>query len=192
MDIFEAIKEINIPFIKKYIDTGGNLSVKEFGSSLLHLAVSNELFNLTKILLKNDVDVDEQNSHGQTPLHIALWTRNLDIINLLISHVGNFDLKDEEGDTLVHGAVHIKNKEIFELFFKHKHLLTEKNNDGETPFFLAVESEQEEVSKMLLPYASKDDSKAIRAIGLNIKKGENDVFWNYLLQRVIGLEIKRR
>ncbi len=72
----------------------------------LHQAVSNSDFDEAKHLLKKgEVDINQQDSHGNTALHLAVSNQESfpkiysEIIELLASNGARSDIKNQYGDT---------------------------------------------------------------------------------------------
>ena len=69
----------------------------------LILAVKNENVKIVSELLKLNLDVDVQNSEGETALHIAPKIGNLTILSQLLENNANIDMKDSKyGESALH------------------------------------------------------------------------------------------
>ena len=85
------IKKLNqlLQLIKNNYNILNNDSKTE--DSLLHIAVSNNNYNIVKLLLKYNIDVNSINLDYITPLHIAVETNNIKIVKLLLDYGANIN-----------------------------------------------------------------------------------------------------
>ncbi|XP_045595565.2 ankyrin repeat domain-containing protein 27 isoform X1 [Procambarus clarkii] len=73
------------------------------GYSALHTAVTHEHLHLTKVLLSQGADPNQQTSSRRlSSLHIAAQNCNLDIMQCLVTHGAHVDLRDVCGNTALH------------------------------------------------------------------------------------------
>jgi len=97
-EIINAIQAYNYNF-----DTCLSELQLEYGQSKLpskstfihHLAYKNNLFVLSK-LTKGTVNVDKQNSHGETALHVAIKADHWQVAKTLIALGASLDIKDNQ------------------------------------------------------------------------------------------------
>ena len=69
----------------------------------LLFAVKNENVKIVSELLKLNIDVNIQNSEGETALHIASKLGNLTIVCQLLENNANIDMKDSKyGESALH------------------------------------------------------------------------------------------
>ena len=64
------------------------------GSTLLHVAVSNDHIDIVKYLVSQGADVDSQDSEGDTPLHLAASSGLLEIAKYLVSKGANVNARN--------------------------------------------------------------------------------------------------
>merc|ERR1740121_3454164 len=62
------------------------LARDEHGNNLLHIACQNNNRRIAKLLLKNGISVNEQNTRGNTPLHYCSQYGFMQLADYLISH----------------------------------------------------------------------------------------------------------
>ncbi len=112
VSIFAAKKNDNRKTIKKLLDYGVdiNLGNKERGSSILSLAIVNNLnISFIKWLIQNKANVNRANSEGFYPLNSALDVfikyKNTEIINLLLDSGANINKMDGIGNYPLHNLL---------------------------------------------------------------------------------------
>jgi ankyrin repeat protein len=146
MDIFEAIRDNNISFIKQYINNGKNINAKNIflGNTPLHIACNFQTYFKTfELLVKHGADVNAKDNFGNTPLHTVLATNVIldgrcpagKKLFFLIKHGADVNAKDNLGGTLLNNQViACKLKaEIYELLIKKGTDVNAKDNSGRTP-----------------------------------------------------------
>ena len=106
----------------------------------LLLAVKNENVKIASGLLKLNLDVDVQNSEGETALHIASKLGNLTIVNLLLKNQANINVKDSKyGESALHKAIWNGHIEIMEtLLLSGANCNIQDDDIGWTPLHVAV------------------------------------------------------
>lgn len=72
------------------------------GDTPLYLASQNGQFEVVKVLLRNNADLD---ASCKSPLHIAAEIGNAEIIKAIIDHEGEVHAVDRNGNTVLHLAV---------------------------------------------------------------------------------------
>ena len=76
------------------------LKTDEFGTTPIHAAAANGLYNLLiEILKKPQININIQNEFGNTPLHYAALNKNNKIIKLLVENGANPKIKNLNGQT---------------------------------------------------------------------------------------------
>lgn len=143
----------------------------------LMFAIQNNYNELTKILLKLNVDLTFQDEHKNTPLHLACENNNLEIIKLLIEAgaplnvqniVGNTPLMIDELKTYMDSghedifywshteesllAVKKKRKEILEVFIQHGADLSVRNISGQNVLDIERSKRYINCDEFLKPY----------------------------------------
>lgn len=99
----------DIPFVRLLCKKGGNVDCRGgLGETALHIAITNDLTEMARVLIELGADVNAQNSIKKvfffyffhtTPLHIALKTENLNMIVILMKHNANPSLANKDNQT---------------------------------------------------------------------------------------------
>ena len=69
----------------------------EFGNNMLHVACQNDHRRIAKLLLKNGINVNDQNLAGNTPLHYCFQYNFLHLSDYLISHGADETVANKKG-----------------------------------------------------------------------------------------------
>ena len=95
------------------------------GNSLLHIAVSNGFFHITKLLIKKGSNVNLQNKEGRTPLFLGVENKQKQLIKLLTENEADVTIGYKENSTdriyLVRGKD--KGRAAWHYVLAKKHLL---------------------------------------------------------------------
>ncbi|KAL4655764.1 protein phosphatase 1 regulatory inhibitor subunit 16B [Arapaima gigas] len=105
-------------------------------------------------LLRDRVDVNQQDSQGATLLHIAAANGYAQAAELLLESGARLDLRDTDGWQPLHAAACWGQMHVAELLVSHGASLTAKTHFDETPIDLC---EDEEFRAMLLDLKHKHD-----------------------------------
>jgi ankyrin repeat protein len=93
------------------------------GDSPLHIAIFLANYDIIKILLENNANVNLVDKWGQTPIHrLYFCLNNIDlfkILELLINHKCNFNKQDVNGNTILHLTL----KQLIKLNIKTNNIL---------------------------------------------------------------------
>ena len=104
-DHFKILKELIkksevLLFIEYFNKFGKNIDINrvdEYGNSLLILAIRQGLDTISRMLIKNNIDVDAQNVNGNSALHYALSGKNYKIADELIKLGADENCKNNSG-----------------------------------------------------------------------------------------------
>ncbi|CAJ1461524.1 unnamed protein product [Effrenium voratum] len=69
----------------------------EFGNNMLHVACQNDHRRIAKLLLKNGINVNDQNLAGNTPLHYCFQYNFLHLSDYLIAHGADETIANKKG-----------------------------------------------------------------------------------------------
>ena len=81
-----------------------------------------DLYNMTKIMIENKLDINTKDDNGQTLLFQAIGTENLKLLKLLVENGANVNIKDNENNTPLKYMIdvcEINNKKIEDLLIQH-------------------------------------------------------------------------
>ncbi len=124
----ETFKEF---FINEYINIKN-----EYGSGLLHYAISGKKFDIALFLIQNTIDVNTTNSDGQTAMHLICINQNLEIAKELLEKGIDINLRDKYGNNAMWTAVFNckeKNYDMVRLLMKYNPDISTKNKAGCSP-----------------------------------------------------------
>ncbi len=133
-------------------------------SRLNTLIGENNISELEK-LLKVDVDVNKQDSSGQTPLHHAVENQSLRIIKLLLLQGADPSIQDSRGATPLHIAVKTNQDKAVRLLAEAGGPFLLTDGRGESPLSLALRNNPSLVEPLVPPSRiAEEDSQGSRAI----------------------------
>ena len=206
MDIFDAVGDGDFEFVQDYIDNNGDINVRTSykKESLLHYMISmvkkDHQLKMMKLLLDNGVNPNLKSNEGRTALHEIIAQERLDLFLLLSGNKNlNVNIADNWGYTPLHSAIHEKDKkkylEMVKTLINIGANINTLNNNKDTPLSDAIWEGRVELVELLLKSGgdlSVGKEVVINSIYRSLKYNkENQTYWNYLLQKVMGLKIKR-
>ena len=126
--------------IINYIDSSSHLLHKKIENKYeLHQACyHNRLYDVKKILLRKNIDINLQNELGQTPLNIAAKLGHMHIVEYLLKKNCLIDLCDYEENTPLHNACFMGHYHTVKILLKFKASTQLENNLGLLPLNYAV------------------------------------------------------
>ncbi|XP_050298624.1 ankyrin-2-like [Anthonomus grandis grandis] len=143
-----------------YLGTSPNAKGKN-DDSPLHYAICNAQFEVLDYLLSlEDIDVNAQNSFGQTPLFYAVTKNQLHIVKKLVDHNADIKISCKYGSTLLH--VSTPYPDIVHFLILNGADIDAKDNNGNTPLHIAVDEESLETICMLLYYNADANNQCKR------------------------------
>lgn len=136
----------------------------EKGNNILNFSIINKLKDLTKILLDTEkVDLNSQNSDGNTPLMLAILKREEDILNLILDYNPDLEIKNSSLKNSLMLATINGYKYAVEKILKRNPKLNEKDINGNTALIFCSERGRRDIVRIIL------DSGA----DVNLKNNEN-------------------
>ncbi len=126
------------------IKTGCNINVKDkFGYSALHVASSNQLLELVKLLIRCNIDLDMQDKKGQTFLHYAATYNQIEEAIMTLKKGADITKEDIYGNQPLWTATFNdkgmnKRREIIKLFLDYGADLNHKNHAQRSPKDIVV------------------------------------------------------
>ena len=141
-NLIKAVYANNWPETQKLLSEAGvDVNARdERGYAALHYAVSTKSYNfeLVKLLIDKQADVDAMNCHKATPLHYAAIGGHKDAVELLVAKGANVALKNESDETLLHLAACSQNASLVELVLdKYSIDVNGRDGKGKTPLYYA-------------------------------------------------------
>lgn len=129
--------------IEKYVDKF-NYDDKHTELSIIHLLFylfrynkQIDLLSFLKLLLNNNVNINQKNSIGNTPLHEAIYSNNYSIIKLLIKKKVNVNSQNNKLETPLHIASLLGYSEIMYLLLENRANVNLMTSYGETALHYA-------------------------------------------------------
>lgn len=134
--IYEASYCGQIEEIKKYIQNGVDLNIKDEGGDLpLTLAAIYNQYEAVKLLIENGADVNKKAAYGRTALMLA---DSMPVIKLLIKKGADIYLEDSSGDNALLLASEKCNIKKAELLLSLGCDINNANKYGQTPLMKVI------------------------------------------------------
>ncbi|EAR89400.1 ankyrin domain protein (macronuclear) [Tetrahymena thermophila SB210] len=110
------------------------------GNTALHYAASMGQEECCEILLNsNKININSQNSFGETPLIQSIIEGQFNIINMLLNHKIDLEIQDKKGRSAIHYAAITKgNSPAYIRCLAEKCDLNKRDQEGNTPLLLAA------------------------------------------------------
>ncbi|XP_023224750.1 ankyrin-1-like [Centruroides sculpturatus] len=143
--LLKVAKEESLDIMKEII-----AEKDEDDNSALHLAVEKGHFNVTKILLEHDADVNSSGEFRMYPLHLASTIGSLGIVKLLIEYNAQVNCLNYQQETPLHRAASFNHKDIIDYLIKHGALIECRCINHFTPLLLAAKEGHIDAIKILL------------------------------------------
>ena len=110
-----------------------NLKSLNEGKTPLHISCQNGYFDISKLLLLNNAEINISDNERNTPLHFSIQGNYFEITKLLINYLKDisiFKKKNIYGQNIMNLAYNSKNEKIRDLFenYSDKTLISEENN----------------------------------------------------------------
>lgn len=156
--------------ILKYIGTINSRT--KTGETALHLSVNLKLYNISELLIDNNINIDIQDySHEFTVSHYVATTNQLDILYKLIEKNANFNIQDIFGNTPLHYALIEENYIVASELLNTDINLNLWNLDGKLPLHIFLENYDDRYEDLL--------EKLIDKTNLSIRdnNGNNCIFY---------------
>lgn len=152
MDIFEAIEQNNIEYVKQYIEEGRDVNIK---NRFRDFPLMKSIYNPTifKLLLEQpNIDVNLQNQYKNTCLHEISTYDNIEAVLLLLSKKDiDVNLINKEGWTALHNASSSRYSSIFKILLSNPKInVNIQNNLGWSPLYMTCIYKNIEKIKLLL------------------------------------------
>ncbi|UTJ07439.1 ankyrin repeat domain-containing protein [Arcobacter roscoffensis] len=86
--------------------------------NLLFLAIREKVNECCKVLLSNNIDINQANINSITPLHLVTKSGMEDIFDIITDRVDNLEIEDKDGRNILFYAIQSKNFEIIKKVFQ--------------------------------------------------------------------------
>ncbi|KAF6226268.1 hypothetical protein HO133_009134 [Letharia lupina] len=138
------------------IDGGADLEHHSLdGWTPLHSCYSHA--ETTRVLLKNDADVNSVTKQGSTPLFLAAYSGVFDVVRVLLSYSPDLELLSAEGASALTVATKSGNPEVIRLLLEAGANINHQSERNKFPLQFAVERNMENVLRVLMEYRPKID-----------------------------------
>jgi len=114
-----------------------NYCDEEFGNSILHFMVYNDLSDAVEMLLMNGADPNIRNFNNETPLHWSTRMGSLKSTSLLIDYGIDTNARDNSGGTALHNGASVGNPECIPLLLSSGIGVDITDSDHMTAFDIA-------------------------------------------------------
>jgi hypothetical protein len=150
--LVEAASEGDIKKVKSLLASGVDVNSKDknYEMTALHVAVSNNNYELAKLLLYSGADPNLRSRSGEPTLMEIDADTSIELINLLLSHGADIDAQDDYGDTALMEAASWGNPSVLRLLIEQGAKVNDQNDEGETPLTKAVSEGEVECVQALL------------------------------------------
>ncbi len=102
--VIAAVRRNQLVIFKYLMDKNAPVAYKgQNNENLLHISCANASYDISDILIRKGVDVNEKNTAGLTPLHVAVKTgrNNVNLASLLVDNGANVNAKDNKGKSIL-------------------------------------------------------------------------------------------
>lgn len=125
--------------------------MKEYELELHHAALDGNIKRVAELLLLKDLDINYQNTDGETALFLAVLYDKQDIVSLLIKHGANTLYKNIYGDTSLIISALLGYLELVLLLLSSKSIdLDYQNHYGNTALMCATKHRRTDIVHLLL------------------------------------------
>jgi len=158
-----------IELILNYVDIDVKFSN---GQTPLLLAISNNNYDIVKLLLSKGASLRCSNNEGENPLlYICKYSHFHDIISLLLKNNANFNMRDKSGKTAVMYAINTSNLKKLRLLLNHRYI----SNDVVLRLIFRGKHKTNTSSKQIKEIILNEGTKY--KVSLKDKNGENALIY---------------
>jgi len=155
--LFVAVKEDHLDIAELLVNCSvDSKTLSKLKENLLHLLVlSNHVSygkkkTLFTTLIGQGVDINQQNTSGDTPLHLAIRKGKDSMVKMILMSSAEINVPNKQGNTALHEAVLRGDLEILEMITTQKELNpVAVNQKGQTPIALAEANSNGEIANYL-------------------------------------------
>jgi len=125
----------------------------------LHEAATKGELPKVKTLVTRGVNINGENSQGETALHLASKRGHKRIVEFLLAHGADVNAQNTYGDTPLHYAAETKHADLVELLLTHDANIQARNHQQWTFLPLAREGQDTEILKFLNVAGEKESAE---------------------------------
>ncbi|KAH0556821.1 hypothetical protein GP486_005389 [Trichoglossum hirsutum] len=158
-------------------NTLGKLSSE--GRTCLHYASTYGQWDVVRLLLEHNADVNAKDNSRRTALHMAAQNGHTAVVQQLLEHKADINAKDtHDGGTALHMAVRYGHEAVVQLLIEHKANINVKDNWGRMALHMAAQGGHAAVVQQLLEHkadVNAKDNKGRTALYMAAQKGDEAV-----------------
>ena len=138
--------------IEYFVKNDANIinDIDNDGGTYLHYAVSRDMPQVVKVLIKLGFDPNAKSNHNETPLHVAVMRGNQTLADILLEHGANIDAQQFSEDTPLMVAIHCDIITMAKMLIEKGASLKIRNIDNRTPLEIALEDNKMNIASMIL------------------------------------------
>lgn len=129
-----------------------NLNIRnEFGQNLLHEAIAHKNHTAAVDLIKNKINVNQQDNNGLTPLHYCAEYNDVLIAKIILENKGDLSIENAYGNTPLWTAVFNSDGryDLVQLFMNYGANSRKKNKNNKSPLDFALQIGDNNLIKLL-------------------------------------------
>ena len=151
MDLFQMVRNHENEGLLEMMDSIDLKQINKNGKNLLHEAVSFRNNTIFEKLIEKGIDVNHQDSKGQTPRHYCAGHQNLEMAKAILESRGDLNITDKHGENSLWTAVFNAKGEygIVSLFLKYIADKAIKNTARRSSLEFALQINDQKLIKML-------------------------------------------
>lgn len=131
------------------------------GYSLLHsIATKKNSLPFLELLIDHNLDINEQDTHGDTPLLLAS-DGYADNLRFLLEHNADINIRNFLGETPCHIAIHCEDTKCLELLLSHHPNLKHVDHFGDNVIESVARSGKEVCLRLLLDHTNQNLDTAL-------------------------------
>jgi len=160
-DVFKALNNNDLIFLSKQYGVNFNEIIDDNNNNILHLAIQKGKRDIIEwILSNNKVDINSQNTIGNTPLIEAILKNDdVSVSNILKEKSLMVNKQDNNGYTALIHAVNTGNIYIVKTLLQHNAKMEVEDNNGNRALTIAVWQSKRELVSLLIDNGAKTDIK---------------------------------
>ncbi|KAI4864994.1 ankyrin repeat-containing domain protein [Hypoxylon rubiginosum] len=160
-NLFDLTSRGDVDEVDAFLSEGNEANVKdESGSTVLHLAVKNQNYEMVKLLLEYGANPNAKDNSGSTPLNYAAHGREDGIVQLLLDYWADPNNKDSTGSTPLHNVATGGSLAMAKLLLDSGADRYVQDNGGNTPLHILA-ARYDAIAQLLLDGSLETDNKQV-------------------------------